>query len=224
MSGRLDRKRPVLVVVDRGDLADELQASLQAAELDAVLMRFGSVLEVVGENGPSDVAGLVASVASAGPFLQDLLRWTDRDHITRVAAAVIGTDADRAAINVVLGRDHVQWVEASRRTEQLLTWARAALEVYDLRAFRARHDALATSLREARSRLFLGEGTGFVPPEGPPCGPPLPTSMEEIQPLRDALAQFERGLIRAAVREFGSLKDASAALGISYTSLWRRLR
>jgi molybdenum-dependent DNA-binding transcriptional regulator ModE len=26
------------------------------------------------------------------------------------------------------------------------------------------------------------------------------------------------------VREWGSLKDASAALGISYTSLWRRLR
>ena len=43
-------------------------------------------------------------------------------------------------------------------------------------------------------------------------------------PLREARAQFERAHIKAAVREWGSLKEAAAALGISYTSLWRRLR
>ena len=49
-------------------------------------------------------------------------------------------------------------------------------------------------------------------------------TLEEIMALREARAQFERAHIKAAVREWGSLKEAAAALGISYTSLWRRLR
>jgi DNA-binding NtrC family response regulator len=152
------------------------------------------------------------------------LRWTDRDYESRIPAAVVGRDSDEAAISAVLARDHVQWIDVNEAEQRLNDWIPLSLEVHDLRMFRHQHEALATQLHEARARLFHGEIEHYTPPEGPPCGPALPTNIEEIQPLRDARAQFERGLIRAAIREKGSLKDAAAALGISYTSLWRRLR
>jgi hypothetical protein len=118
----------------------------------------------------------------------------------------------------------VKWLDAKAPRIDLSNWLLTAIEVHELRAFRAEHDAIAGSLREARMQLFHGFISSYSPPEGPPCGPPLPTAIDEIQMLRDARAQFERAHIQAAVRERGSLKDASAALGISYTSLWRRLR
>lgn len=224
MSPRPERKKPIIVVVDRGALADRIEhiAVQLSAELD--VRRHASVLEVVGDSGPQGAAGVLCHVSATGPFLQDLLRWTDREYTSRIPAAIVGTDGDDAAVSAVLGRDHAKWIEESKIDEGLNEWLPVALEAHDLRYFRAMHDALATQLREARTRLFYRELEGYTPPEGPPCGPPLPTTIEEIQPLRDARAQFERGLIRAAVRERGSLKDASAALGISYTSLWRRLR
>ena len=123
-----------------------------------------------------------------------------------------------------LSREHVRWTPPEPTRESLSEWLLIALEVHELRSFRSQHDALATGLREARMQLFHGFISGYAPPEGPPCGPPLPTSQEEIQPLKEARSQFERAHIQAAVREWGSLKEASQALGISYTSLWRRLR
>ena len=219
----VERRSPVIVVVDRDSLASTVE-QVASPLGDITVKRYASVLEVVGDEGPSDAAGVVCSAAAAGPFVQDLLRWTDREHTLRIPTAVVGTDADEAAVNAVLGRDHVTWIEGATVGDALATWMPTAIETHDLRYFRGQHDALATQLREARTRLFYGDMPSYTPPEGPPCGPPLPTNVEEIQPLRDARAQFERGLTRAAVREKGSLKDASAALGISYTSLWRRLR
>lgn len=221
---KVERRKAQIVVVDRENLAERIDNLANARGLPVQVAPFASVLEVVGEKGPAGAAGLVLSVKAAGPFLHDLLRWTDRDEDLRIPTAVIGRDSDESAISAVLGRDHVKWIDAENPDEALEKWLLLAIEVQDLRAFRAQHDAIAAQLREARTRLFLGELDDYTPPEGPPCGPPLPTTIEEIQSLREAKAQFERGLIRAAVRESGSLKDASAALGISYTSLWRRMR
>ena len=224
MTSMASRINPSVIVVDRERLADRVEAIASGLSVPIAVARYTSVLEVVGEQGPAHSDGVVCSATAAGPFLQDLLRWTDREHRSRIPAAVVGTDADENAVNVVLGRDHASWVSAAELEEKLGAWLSMAYEVHDLRAFRKQHDDLATQLREARNRLFYGELEAFTPAEGPPCGPPLPTTIEEIQPLRDARAQFERGLIRAAIRECGSLKEASALLGISYTSLWRRLR
>jgi hypothetical protein len=224
MPSKIERKKANVVVVDRESLADKVQALASARELPLMVSRHASVLEVLSDSGPSQAAGVLCSVGSTGPLLQDLLRWTDRDHDNRIPAAVVGRDQDAESVDSVLSRDHVRWIDARDLDEALTQWLMVALEIQDIRAFRVQHEAIATQLREARSRLFYGEQESYVPPEGPPCGPPLPTSVEEIQSLRDAKAQFERGLIRAAVREAGSLKDASAALGISYTSLWRRMR
>ncbi len=221
---KLERRKPTIVIVDREDLADRAEAICTNKKLGVNVARFSSILEVVGENGPSGAAGVLCSVSAAGPFLQDLLRWTDREHVSRIPSAVVGSDSDEAAVAAVLGRDHVRWIDAAGVDAGLESFLPTSVETHDLRMFRAQHDTLATQLREARMRLYYGELGEYTPPEGPPCGPPLPTNIEEIQPLRDARAQYERGLIRAAIRECGSLKHASAALGISYTSLWRRLR
>ncbi len=224
MSSKIERQPPEIVIVDRQDLAERVEALALERGTPVQVRRFGSVLEVLGEGGPRAPAGLLCSVSATGPFLGDLLRWTDREPNSRAPAAVVGGSGDEAAVEVVLGRDHARWIDAERVREGLAEWLPVALEVHDLRSFREQHERLAQVLREERSRLFSGELERVVPEEGPPCGPPLPTSLEEIKSLKDARAQFERGLIRAAVRETGSLKDASAALGISYTSLWRRMR
>jgi hypothetical protein len=220
-----ERPTPKLVVVERDGLGDQIRAIADKLRVDIEILSFSSVLEVVGDSGPSSASGLICTVSAAGPFLKDLLRWTEPgDHRERISAAVIGEDTDEAAINTIIGRDHVHWINAATSVNGMESWLAAAMEVYDLRLFRSQHDEMARVLRTARTKLFLGEIPNFAPREGPPCGPPLPTHVEEIQPLRDARAQYERGLIRSAIREFGSLKDASTALGISYTSLWRRLR
>lgn len=169
---------------------------------------------------------LAISVSAAGPFIMDLLRWAENKFEQRVPTAVIGAGAesDEEAARMILGRDHVRWVDPAIAEAELGTWLLTAIEVHELRAYRNEHDSVAAALREARMQLFHGFISSYAPPEGPPCGPPLPTAIDEIQSLRDARAQFERAHIQAAVRERGSLKDASSALGISYTSLWRRLR
>lgn len=219
-----ERAAPEIVVVDRQDLADRVDALAARRGTPVLVKRFGSVLEVLGEGGPKSAAGLLCSVSATGPFLGDLLRWTDREPTSRIPAAVVGGKGDDAAVEVVLGRDHARWIDLQRFDEGVAEWLPIAMEVHDLRRFREAHERLAQVLREERSRLFAGEIERVLPEEGPPCGPPLPTTVEEIKSLKEARAQFERGLIRAAVRETGSLKDASAALGISYTSLWRRMR
>jgi hypothetical protein len=225
MSIKTVRPVPTLVVVERDGLADRIRGLADRLRADLEILSFSSVLEVVGESGPATASGVICTVGAAGPFLKDLLRWTEPgDHRERVCAAVIGNDSDEDAINTIIGRDHVHWIGAKNTDKGMETWLSEAMEVHDLRLFRNQHEDMARVLRDARSKLFLGEIRSFVPSEGPPCGPPLPTHVEEIQALRDARAQYERGLIRSAIREFGSLKDASAALGISYTSLWRRLR
>jgi len=225
MSTQTERPTPTLVVVERDGLADKIEAIAEKLRVELEIRSFSSVLEVVGESGPARASGLICTVGAAGPFLHDLLRWTEPgDHNERICTAVIGADSDGAAIDTIVGRDHVHWIDTKTADQGIEEWLAVAMEVYDLRRFRAQHDEMAKGLRNARSRLFLGEMASYSPPEGPPCGPPLPTHVEEIQALRDARAQYERGLIRSAIREFGSLKDASSALGISYTSLWRRLR
>lgn len=221
---RNDRRRATLVVVDRSNLAETVRGIAEKLGATIDVVAYTSVLEVLGDKGPASAAGLIVAAQAAGPFLPDLLRWTDREHQDRVPGAVVGKDGDEEALAVVLGKEHVRWVDVTEVEARLTDWMPLALEVHDLRAYRAQHDAIAAQLREARTRIFVGEIENYNPPEGPPCGPPLPTSREEIQSLKEAKAQFERGLIRAAVRESGSLKDASAALGISYTSLWRRMR
>lgn len=223
-ANRIERRPATLVVVDRGNVAERVREIIGRWSIRANVLGFTSVLEVLGESGPKSAAGLIVSTQATGPFLQDLLRWTDREQDDRVPTVVLGRDSDEEALDVVLGKEHVRWIDADAAPAELERAVLLAVEVHDLRSFHVTHEALAAQLREARMRLFYGEIDRFVPPEGPPCGPPLPTSLTEIQPLRDAKAAFERGLIRAAVRESGSLKDASAALGISYTSLWRRMR
>lgn len=215
-----------LAVVDRAGLAAEFESIARAEGWGVDVVSCSSALEIVGDSSPGPLGGLVVSVDASGPFLTDLLRWTESSGTQRVPTLVIGANRpeDEAAARMVLGREHVRWLDAGPDKARLQEWLGVAYEVHEVRGFRSDHDATAQALREARMQLFHGFIQSYAPPEGPPVGPPLPTTTEEIQPLRDARSQFERAHITAAVREWGSLKDASAALGISYTSLWRRLR
>lgn len=225
MMHRSAQRKLRVVVVDRSGLAGELEVLARENSWTVEVIACASVLEVIGESGPGHVDGVVASVAAAGPFLADLLRWTDTSP-QRIPVLLVGTGRpeDESGRRLILGREHIRWRGPNPEPTHLAEWLLMALEVQAARGYRAEHDGLAQALREARMQLFHGFITQYVPTEGPPCGPPLPTCIEEIQPLRDARAQFERSHIQAAVRECGSLKDASLALGISYTSLWRRLR
>lgn len=215
-----------LAVVDRAGLSGELESIAREKKWSIDVLSCSSALEIVGDSGPGQLGGLIVSVGASGPFLTDLLRWTESNTVQRVPTLVIGSgrEEDEAAARMILGRGHVRWLDAQPASEAIAKWLLVALEVHELRAFRGEHDSIAQALREARMQLFHGFVSSYSPPEGPPCGPPLPTNVEEIIPLRDARVQFERAHIQSAVREWGSLKDASAALGISYTSLWRRLR
>lgn len=215
-----------LAVVDRAGLATEFEAIARAKSWPVEVLSCSSALEIVGDSGPGPLGGLVVSVGASGPFLTDLLRWTESTATQRVPTLVLGAGRpeDEAAARMVLGREHVKWLDVMPERDALAEWIAVALEVHEVRAFRSEHDGISQALREARMQLFHGFIQSYTPPEGPPVGPPLPTTTLEIQPLREARAQFERAHIQAAVREWGSLKDASAALGISYTSLWRRLR
>ncbi|MEM7675941.1 MAG: helix-turn-helix domain-containing protein [Myxococcota bacterium] len=220
------RRKFRLAVVDRAGLSGDFETLARAESWPVEVLSCRSALEIVGDSGPGPLGGLVISVAASGPFLTDLLRWTESNATQRVPTLLIGTGRpeDEAAARMILGREHVKWLDADPERKALSEWLVAALEVHEVRAFRSEHDSIAQAIREARMQLFHGFVQSYAPPEGPPCGPPLPTTTDEIQPLREARAQFERAHIQAAVREWGSLKDASAALGISYTSLWRRLR
>ena len=220
------RRKFRLAVVDREGLSTEFEALARQETWSVEVLSCRSALEIVGDSGPGPLGGLAISVAASGPFLTDLLRWTESNATQRVPTLLIGTGRpeDEAAARMILGREHVKWLDATPERAALAEWLITALEVHEVRAFRSEHDGIAQAIREARMQLFHGFVQSYAPPEGPPCGPPLPTTTDEIQPLREARAQFERAHIQAAVREWGSLKDASAALGISYTSLWRRLR
>lgn len=214
-----------LAVVDREGLAGRMEAA--SREYGAIeVLSCSSALEIVGDSGPGQLGGLVISVGASGPFLTDLLRWTESSTAERVPTLVIGTgrSEDEAAARLILGRAHVRWLDRKPDEASLKSWLEQALEVHEVRTFRGEHDSIAQALREARMQLFHGFIQSYAPADAPPCGPPLPTTADEIVPLRDARVQFERAHITAAVREWGSLKEASAALGISYTSLWRRLR
>ncbi len=226
MAQKTPRRNFRIAVVDRAGLAGQLESIAREKEWPVDVLSCSSALEIVGDGGPGPLGGLVVSVAASGPFLTDLMRWTESSVAQRIPTLLIGAGRpeDEAAARMVLGRDHVQWIGADPTPVQLAEWLVVALEVHELRVFRSEHDSIAQSLREARMQLFHGFISTYAPPEGPPCGPPLPTTIEEILRLRDARSQFERAHIQAAVREWGSLKDASTALGISYTSLWRRLR
>lgn len=215
-----------LAVVDRAGLAAEFESIAREKDWPVDVLSCSSALEIVGDSGPGPLGGLVVSVGASGPFLTDLLRWTESTASQRVPTLVLGAGRpeDEAAARMVLGREHVKWLDPEPAREALSEWLAVALEVHEVRAFRSDHDGIAQAMREARMQLFHGFIQNYAPPEGPPVGPPLPTTTQEIQPLREARSQFERAHIQAAVREWGSLKDASAALGISYTSLWRRLR
>jgi hypothetical protein len=226
MASNAPQRKFKLVVVDRKGLASEMESIARERGFGVDVVSCTSALEVVGENGPTGVGGLAISVSASGPFVMDLLRWAENKFDQRVPTLVIGagTESDEEAARMLLGREHVKWLDQNAKQADLALWLVTAIEVHELRAYRSEHDAIAAALREARMQLFHGFIQSYAPPDGPPCGPPLPTAIDEIQSLRDARAQFERAHIQAAVRERGSLKDASAALGISYTSLWRRLR
>ncbi|MBI4817128.1 MAG: hypothetical protein HY791_12775 [Deltaproteobacteria bacterium] len=200
----------------------EVEGDRPRATLTEV-MSYGSVLDLLGEKGPGGAIGLVTVASASGPFLEDLLSWTENDR-PRIPTAVVGSEVERASMKALVGRDHVRFIDELRVKDELGSWLSLALEVRDLRKFRALHDSAAGELRRARKRLLLGELDQVEVPNGPPCGPTLPTTLDEVQALKDARAAFERGLVKAAVRETGSLKDASEVLGISYTSLWRRMR
>ncbi|MBI2372812.1 MAG: hypothetical protein HYV07_02315 [Deltaproteobacteria bacterium] len=184
---------------------------------------YGTVLDVLGDKGPKAPIGLLTHLSGPGPFLEDLLKWTELDR-PRIPTAVVGPPSSKDNTSALVGRDHVRFIEEARVAEELEAWISLVLEVRDLRKFRADHDAVAAELRRARKKILVGEQEQTAIPNGPPCGPVLPTSIGEVLPIREARAAFERGLVKAAVRETGSLKDASVVLGISYTSLWRRMR
>ncbi len=226
MAHNPSRSKFRLAVVDRGQLAGTFESIARESKWAVDIVACTSALEVVGESGPGPVEGLAVSVGACGPFITDLLRWTEANVSRRVPTLLVGSggEQDEPAARMCLSREHVRWYPPEPTRESLASWLLVALEVHELRSFRAQHDALASGLREARMQLFHGFISGYAPPEGPPCGPPLPTALEEIQALKEARSQFERAHIQAAVREWGSLKEASQALGISYTSLWRRLR
>ena len=217
---------PKIVIVDRGRLREQIESVVEILDIEVKLLTYETVLEVVGEAGPTEVTAVVCSASTAGPFLRDLLTWSDREElVTPILTCLVAPESNAEAVEYGISHQHVHWSDSSNSQSSLREWLKSVIEVFDLRFYREQHQSAATQLRNLRKKAFLGDSAESVSPiEGPPCGPPLPTHVEEIQSLRDARNQFERGLIRAAIRQFGSLKAASAELGISYTSLWRRLK
>jgi hypothetical protein len=225
----MSRRLPLasrLAVLDRTDLGAVLAKAAKRAELDFEVATYGSALELIGESGPTEIDGLAVHVGTAGPFLAEVLRWADQLK-QRTPTSLFGTGdeaADDEAARQILGREQIQWLPAERTSVDLERWLLLVAEVRELRSFRREHDATAQTLRRARMALFHGHALEKPPDDGPPCGPPLPTRVEEIEPLKEARSRFERAHIQAVLRDRDSLKDASSALGISYTSLWRRLK
>lgn len=225
----MNRRPPLasrLAVLDRSDLGTALEDAARRADLQFEIARFGSALELIGEAGPTEVDGLALSVSTAGPFLSEVLRWADQLS-ERTPTLLVGAgdeSTDDEAARQILGREQIQWLSSERRGVDLERWVLLVAEVRELRAFRREHDNSAQTLRRARMALFHGQPIEQMPADGPPCGPPLPTRVEEIEPLKEARSRFERAHIQAVLRDQNSLKEASSALGISYTSLWRRLR
>ena len=147
MVHRGEKSKPVFVVVDRGDLGDKVKAILESLGVGPDIRGFASVLEVLGESGPKTAAGLIVSTAAAGPFLQDLLRWTDREQTDQVPTLVVGKDSDEQALEMVLGKEHVRWIDVSEIEPRLNHFVHLAIEVNDLRSFHDAHEAMAAQLR-----------------------------------------------------------------------------
>lgn len=216
-----------VAVLDRSDLSNALSDRGRSQQLDLRVQRFTSGLELMGDKGPRSVDGLAIQVGAAGPFLAEVLRWADAHLNERTPTLLVGTgdeSTDEQAAKQILGREQAVWLPRGHGPEELDKWLMLAIEVRELRRYRRQHDQVAQNLRRARLQIFHGQTPDLSLPEGPPCGPPLPTSLEEVEPLKEARARFERAHIQAVIREQDSLKEASAALGISYTSLWRRLK
>ena len=72
-----ERPLPKLVVVERDGLGEKINEIAERLKVELQILPFSSVLEVVGESGPASASGLICSVSAAGPFLKDLLRWTE---------------------------------------------------------------------------------------------------------------------------------------------------
>lgn len=212
-----------LAVIDRENLAEAFRSKVPD---HAQVLPRASVLELLNDTKTGAYAGLVVNVAAAGPFLGDLLRWTEATMSRRVPTLVVasGGPEDTAAARLLTGRSHVSWMAAERPEQVIQDWIHLAVEVEAIRFAILEHEAVARRLREARLQLFQGGNFASPPPLGPPCGPPLPTCMEEVLQLRDARSLFAKAHITAAVGQYGSFKEASNALGVSYTSLWRRMR
>ncbi|NJK89184.1 MAG: hypothetical protein HC923_07100 [Myxococcales bacterium] len=118
----------------------------------------------------------------------------------------------------------MSWMGPTPSLVEMERWVLLVAELKACRYHRHQHDQAATALRRARMALFQGKELD-VPTHGrAPSGPPLPTRIEEVESLRDARTRFERAHIQAVLRDQPSLREASAALGISYSSLWRRLK
>lgn len=228
------KNRPVaeilVAVLDRSDLMTRLQRALPTEGLVPAKVEFRpfeSALDLMGDEAPQQVDGLALGVSGAGPFLSEVLRWGDQRFHQRTPTLIVGTGdetQDDAAARQILGREHVQWLAPEPGPQTLQPWLLKVVEVEAIRRRRSEHESVAHSLRRLRMGLFHGADPELQVPESPPCGPPLPTSISEVEPLKEARARFERAHIQAVIEGFDSLKDASAALGISYTSLWRRLR
>jgi len=223
---KVKRSSPKIVIVDRGQLRKQIESVVEMLNIEVKLLTYETVLEVVGDAGPTEVTAMVCSAGTAGPFLRDLLAWSDREELsTPILTCLVAPESNVEAVEYAISHQHIHWSDSLDSQSSLREWMKSVIEVFDLRFYREQHQNAATQLRKLRKRTFMGDIMEPISPvEGPPCGPPLPTHVEEIQSLRDARNQFERGLIRAAIRQFGSLKAASAELGISYTSLWRRLK
>lgn len=229
------KKRPVqevqIAVLDREQLMDRLHGALADSQLPASthvqLRSFESALDLMGEGAPRVVDGLALGVGSVGPFLSEVLRWGDQRFHQRTPTLIVGSgndEQDDGAARQILGREHVQWLPPRPGPADLNAWVLKVVEVQAIRSRRTEHEQAAQQLRRLRMALFHGASPSMELPEDLPCGPPLPTSIAEVEPLKEARSRFERAHIQAVIRGFDSLKDASVALGISYTSLWRRLR
>jgi hypothetical protein len=141
-----------LAVVDRAGLAAEFESIAREKAWPVDVLSCSSALEIVGDSGPGPLGGLVVSVGASGPFLTDLLRWTESTASQRVPTLVLGAGRpeDEAAARMVLGREHVKWLDTDPSRESLAEWIAVALEVHEVRAFRSDHDGIAQAMREAR--------------------------------------------------------------------------
>lgn len=222
MSGKI-RPRARVAVVDRaGDLLERCQRASVDAPWGPELLPCTSVLEVMGGARQDSLDGVAVRTPDAGPLLADLLRWADQRLEPVLLYVEGGLEQAPELRRLALSRPFVRWrADAAARLDG---WLSDVAELEATNRYRRLHEATAAELRGARMQLYHGMAEAAEPVAGPPCGPPLPTALAEVVPLKAAKMRFEQCQIRAAARECGSLKAAAEALGVSYSSLWRRMR